>query len=107
MLPQTVQRHLTDKAVSPRMVWRFNHAIGSMPAGKMLHIETLAPAAIHWSGNDWKTVQDVTAHDTGLGMYLPIWRLNLYLKDNTSNSLFTGPAANFAVKIGSLPESRR
>ncbi len=58
MPPKTVQRYLTDKTVSPRMVWRFNHTTRSMPAGKML--ETLAPVAI------------------------------LCLKDNTSNSVFTG-----------------
>ena len=33
--PQTVQRYLTEKTVSPRMVWRFNHKIRSMPAGKI------------------------------------------------------------------------
>ena len=68
--PQTVQRYLTEKTVSPRMVWRFNHKIRSMPAGKILRIETLAPAVIHWSADDWKTVQDVTAHDVGLGIHI-------------------------------------
>ena len=56
--PQTVQRYLTDKTVSPRMVWRFNHKIRTMPAGKLLRIETLATAVIHWSADDWKTIQD-------------------------------------------------
>ena len=47
--PQTVRRYLTEKTVSPRMVWRFNHKIRSMPSGKILRIETMAPAVIHWS----------------------------------------------------------
>ena len=68
--PQTVQRYLTEKTVSPRMVWRFNHKIRSMPAGKILRIETLAPAVIHWSADDWNTVQDVTTHDVGLGIHI-------------------------------------
>ena len=53
--PQTVQRYLTEKTVSPRMVWRFNHKIRSMPAGKILRIELMAPAVIHWTADDWKT----------------------------------------------------
>jgi len=68
--PQTVQRYLTEKTVSPRMVWRFNHKLRSMPAGKLLRIETLAPAVIHWSADDWNTVHDVTAHDCGLGIHI-------------------------------------
>jgi glucoamylase len=68
--PQTVQRYLTEKTVSPRMVWRFNHKLRSTPAGKLLRIETLAPAVIHWSADDWNTVHDVTAHDCGLGIHI-------------------------------------
>ena len=38
--PQTVQRYLKEKTASPRLVWRFNHKIRSLPAGKMLRVET-------------------------------------------------------------------
>ncbi len=107
MPPQTVQRYLTDKTVSPRMVWRFNHTIRSMPAGKMLRIETLAPAAIQWSGDDWKTVQDVTAHGAGLGMYLVDLATESLPEGKHVKFTLYRPAANFAVQIGSLPESRR
>lgn len=57
--PQTVKRYITDKIVSPRIVWRFNHKISSMPCGKILRIETMAKAVIHWSDADWKTVHDL------------------------------------------------
>lgn len=110
MPPQTVQRYLTDKIVSPRMVWRFNHKIRSMPCGKTLRVETLAPAAIHWSGDDWKTVQDVTAHDTGLGMYIAdLATESLPEGQHVKFTLYWPDAnhwegANFAIQIGSLPE---
>ena len=68
--PQTVQRYVKEKTLSPRMIWRFNHKIRSMPAGKTLRIETLAPAVVHWSDDDWKTVQDATARDVGLGIHV-------------------------------------
>jgi glucoamylase len=45
--PQTVARYLQAKTVSPRLVWRFNHKIRSLPAGKLLRIETLTSAVIH------------------------------------------------------------
>ncbi len=68
--PQTVQRYLVEKTASPRAVWRFNHRIQSMPAAKVLRIETLAPAMIHWSADDWATVRDATTRDTGLGTWI-------------------------------------
>jgi len=108
--PQTVRRYLTDKTVSPRMVWRFNHKIRSMPPGKLLRIETIAPAVIHWSTDAWNTVQDVTAQDVGLG---------IYIADLTTKALSEGKqikftfywlgadnweGTNFTVRIGSLQQ---
>ncbi len=68
--PQTVRRYLVDKTVSPRMVWRFNHKIRWMPAGKSLRVETLTPAVIHYSVDDWKTSQDSKSRDVGLGIHV-------------------------------------
>ncbi len=68
--PQTVQRYLKEKTVSPRRVWRFNHKLRSLPAGKNLRIETLSPAVIHWSADGWQTVQDAATREVGLGIHL-------------------------------------
>jgi glucoamylase len=68
--PQTVARYLQEKTVSPRLIWRFNHKIRSMPAGKLLRIETFSAAIVHWSGDDWKTVSDITTTDVGLGIFV-------------------------------------
>ena len=70
MPPQTVRRYLTDKTISPRMIWRFNHKLRVMPAGKLLRIETMAPAVIHWTADDWDTVHDVKTHSPGLPVHL-------------------------------------
>jgi glucoamylase len=67
--PQAVQRYLVEKAVSRRLAWRFNHRIHSLPAGKMLRIETLAATSVHWSADDWNSVQDLPSHDTDLGVH--------------------------------------
>ena len=54
--PQTVQRYLKDRTVSPRLTWRFNHKLRSLPPGKLLRIELMAPAVIHWTADEWKSL---------------------------------------------------
>ena len=68
--PQTVQRYLKEKTVSPRLTWRFNHKLRSLPPGKILRVELMAPAVIHWTADDWKTCQDLKTHDAGLKVHL-------------------------------------
>jgi glucoamylase len=68
--PQTVQRYLKDKTVSPRLLWRFNHKLRALPPGKMLRIETMATAVIHWSSDNWKTCHDQKTQNSGLGIQL-------------------------------------
>ena len=68
--PQTVQRYLKEKTVSPRLTWRFNHKLRSLPPGKILRIELMASASIHWTVDDWKTCHDIKTHDAGLKIHL-------------------------------------
>jgi hypothetical protein len=100
--PQTVQRYLTEKTVSPRLVWRFNHKIRSMPAGKILRIETMAPAVIHWSADDWNTAQDVTAHDVGLGIHIADLSTQALPKGKAAAAFVGQPGGNGAesVRVG-------
>ncbi len=106
--PQTVQRYLTGKTVSPRLVWRFNHKIRSLPAGKMLRIETLAPAVIHWSADDWNTVQDVTTHDVGLGIHIADLTTQALHEGKQVKFTFYWPdaghweSADFSVRVGAF-----
>jgi glucoamylase len=106
--PQTVKRYVTEKTVSPRMVWRFNHKIRSMPAGKILRIETLAPAVIHWSADDWTTVQDATSHDAGLGIHIVDLSTKALPEGKEVKFTFYWPdaghweGADFIVHVGSL-----
>ena len=106
--PQTVQRYLKEKTVSPRMAWRFNHKLRSMPAGKILRIETMAPAVIHWSADDWKTVQDVTTHDVGLGIHIADLPTKALPEGKQIKFTFYWPDADhwegkdFIVRVGSL-----
>ena len=67
--PQTVQRYLIDKTVSPRLTWRYNHKIRSLPTGKFLRVELMASATVHWTCDDWRTVTDTVTDDAGLGIH--------------------------------------
>ena len=69
MPPQTRQRYQIDKITSPAVSWRFNQKILVLPQGKILRIETLVPAVIHWGSDPWQNPGDVSTKDTGLGVH--------------------------------------
>lgn len=68
--PQTVERYLVNKKQSPHSSWRFNHKCRRLPAGRILRIETLAPAKVRWSCDGWQTAHDTPTRDTGLGIHV-------------------------------------
>jgi glucoamylase len=68
--PQTYQRYVVAKTMSPRLVWRFNHKLRWIPSGKVLRIETLAAAVVRWTDDDWKTTHDAKSHEAFLGLHL-------------------------------------
>lgn len=70
MPPQTVERYIVKKTGSAYALWRFNHKSQIILKGKILRIETLSPAVIHWSSDNWTTIHDAHTRDTGLGVYV-------------------------------------
>ncbi|MDE3153763.1 MAG: glucan 1,4-alpha-glucosidase [Acidobacteriota bacterium] len=68
--PQTVQRYLSGRPLeASRIVWRFNHKVRTLPAGRTLRLQTPARALVHWGLDDWRDVQDVPTRDVGLGVH--------------------------------------
>jgi glucoamylase len=70
MPPQPVQRYLVEKIRSHLAVWSFNNKRQTIETGKTLRIETLAPALVHWSADNWLTAEECETRDTGLGVHL-------------------------------------
>jgi glucoamylase len=70
MPPQTVQRYIVAKTESNRVNWRFDEKRLTMPAGKMLRIELLAMATVHWSVDNWQTINNIDTREVGLDIYL-------------------------------------
>jgi glucoamylase len=106
MPPQPVARYQTSKTTSRLAAWRFNQKCRTIPFGKILRIEVLGPATVHWTVDDWRTTTDSKTIDTGLGIHyvdLPTSGLS-----PASNILFTffWPEAstwegtNFQVTVG-------
>jgi glucoamylase len=68
--PQTVRRYVVGKTTSPLFIWRFNDKVRAMPPNRILRLETLAPAVVHWSVDGWRTVHDRPTRDTTLGVHV-------------------------------------
>jgi glucoamylase len=67
---QAAERYLGGQACAVSFaVWRFNNKRREMAPGKILRVETLAPATIRWGWNDGPMPNDVPTVDTGLGVY--------------------------------------
>ncbi len=67
--PQTVERYQIKKQRAEFFLWSFNNKCRSMPLGKTLRMVTLAPAVVHWSVDNWTSIQKSATRDTGLGVH--------------------------------------
>jgi len=70
MPPQGVERYIKGKTSSPLRIWRFNNKIRSIPAGKVLRVELSAPGVVHWSSDNWLTIQDHKTGESAFGVHL-------------------------------------
>jgi glucoamylase len=68
--PQTVERYLVQKIGSDLIIWQFNNKLRAIPATKTLRVETLTPAIVRWSVDEWRTMQDTRTRDTTLGTHV-------------------------------------
>ena len=69
MPPQTEARYQKNKTTSRLHSWRFDQKTRTIPPGRTLRVEVLAPARVHWSMDGWRTTQDSETIDTKLGVY--------------------------------------
>jgi glucoamylase len=108
--PGPVQRYIQDQTGSPLIIWRFNHQVRAVPHGKTLRIETLAPAQVRWSADEWKSDAEEVTRDTGLGIYFVDLPSSKLAPDSAVCFTFYWPEAerwegrNFEVKIAKPPQ---
>ena len=87
--PQTWQRYVVERTRSSIALWRFNHRLRTMVRGDMLRIQTLAPCVVHWSADEWRTIEDTPSTASGLGDYYT---------DLPTRALATGDAVLFTFR---------
>jgi glucoamylase len=68
--PQPLERYVQQQTSSAYVTWRFNHRVRTLPVGKTLRLETLAPARILWSADSWQTNHTNETRDTGLELHV-------------------------------------
>ncbi len=63
------ERYVKNKNGSPLEIWTFAYQCPQIRVGKNLRIISSAPAAIHWSFDNWSTEHDTEAQDSGIGCW--------------------------------------
>ncbi len=67
---QTRTRYLGQQQISHYQVWRFAAPCPTLDQGKVLRIEVMAAAVVHWTEDDWATIHETVAADRGMGIYV-------------------------------------
>ena len=49
-------------------IWKENRQVRSIDAGVLLRVQQGAPFSLHWSADDWTTVNDIASTPTSLGV---------------------------------------
>ncbi|HVV00946.1 MAG TPA: glycoside hydrolase family 15 protein, partial [Verrucomicrobiae bacterium] len=67
--PEIHERYARGKRLWKAEIWTMAHQIPAVRAGKILRIVTGGPATARWSTDNWQTVNDSEATDTGIGCW--------------------------------------
>jgi hypothetical protein len=53
-----------------RLAWRFDHQFRTLPGGDTLRVATQTPAVVHWTVNQWDSVEDTHTTEIMPGVYI-------------------------------------
>jgi glucoamylase len=70
MPPQTYARYVKSTPKPAPIVWRIDAKVGRLAVGRMLRLEFLEPASLHWSFDNWTTTTDKGSNATGFGTFI-------------------------------------
>ena len=68
MPPQTLNRYVKNTPAPAPIVWQLTARVERIAPGRVLRLEFVEPAQVHWSIDDWTTTVDNPTAATGLGM---------------------------------------
>ncbi len=67
--PQGYRTRVTGDS-SQRVAWRFDRQFHTLPAGNTLRIEVHSPAVVHWTANQWDSVEDTHTTEIAAGVHV-------------------------------------
>jgi glucoamylase len=70
MPPQTYARYVKGTPRRPPIVWRTTSKVSGIAVGRILRLEFLQPASVHWSSDNWGTTTHSESLATGLGTFI-------------------------------------
>jgi glucoamylase len=68
--PQPVRRYQKERRTPRVQSWRPDWRAPRVAPGRVLRIELPAPSVVGWSPDNWRTRNEVTTCDTGLGVHV-------------------------------------
>lgn len=69
LIPDVAKRYLGARADRQQFeVWKFTRQARSVKRGYILRIQVPASFRLHWSDDEWKTVNDTSSSTTALGV---------------------------------------
>jgi glucoamylase len=69
LIPEVAHRYLGDrKACQLFEIWKQNRQVRVVKKGYTLRIQVAAPFRLHWTGDEWRTVNDTASAPTAFGI---------------------------------------
>jgi glucoamylase len=69
LIPEVVSRYLGDrKSCQLFEIWKPNRQVRTVKRGCRLRIQVPAPFSLHWTGDEWHTVNDTQSAETAFGI---------------------------------------
>ena len=70
LIPEVAQRYLGQRQKCKSLeVWKFNRQVEKIDPGHILRIQATAPFQLHWTQDNWQTIQDRQSSSTALAIY--------------------------------------
>jgi glucoamylase len=69
LIPIVADRYLAGRGHKGLEVWKSIRQVRHAVAGQILRVQAPAPFRLHWTSDEWQTVQDTDSTPSGLGIY--------------------------------------
>ncbi|MGH7931610.1 MAG: glycoside hydrolase family 15 protein, partial [Candidatus Binataceae bacterium] len=68
LIPEVAERYRDGLQRRRMEIWKANRQIRTIVAGTTLRVQATAPFVLHWTDNEWRTVKDMRANPTSIGL---------------------------------------